>query len=289
MPANLHKGTAWGAPTLLGIPFDANSSYLRGAAEAPPLIREALRCEASNLSSETGVDLGAPGAFEDAGDLSVSENDAFPQIERAVGALLDKRQRPVSLGGDHSITYPIVRAFGSKFSDLTIIHFDAHPDLYDEFEGNRNSHACPFARIMEEKLAKRLIQIGIRTMNQRQRKQAQRFDVEVFELAKLPAFEELKTWCPVYVSFDMDVLDPAFAPGVSHREPGGISVRDAIWHLHSITGAIVGADIVEYNPKCDVSQLTATVAGKILKEILGKMVLECMCPETSLKAHEIVT
>lgn len=289
MPTNPHKGTAWGAPTLLGVPFDANSSYLRGAAAAPPLIREALHCDASNLSSEAGVDLSQPGAFEDAGDLSMPENDAFGGLERAVSALLDKRQRPVSLGGDHSITYPIVRAFADRFSDLTIIHFDAHPDLYDEFQGNRYSHACPFARIMEEKLAKRLIQIGIRTMNDHQRKQAERFNVEVFELSKLPAFEELKTWCPVYVSFDLDVLDPAFAPGVSHREPGGISVRDAIGHLHSITGTIVGADIVEYNPVQDVSRLTATVAGKILKEILGKMASECVCPETSLKAHESVT
>src|SRR5438477_4834831 len=192
MPANLHKGTAWGAPTLLGIPFDANSSYLRGAAEAPPLIREALRCEASNLSSETGVDLGAPGAFEDAGDLSLGDSDAFLQIENAVDALLDKRQRPVSLGGDHSITYPIVRAFGSKFSDLTIIHFDAHPDLYDEFEGNRNSHACPFARIMEEKLAKKLVQVGIRTMNEHQRTQAKKFGVELVEMQSLPVYDVLR-------------------------------------------------------------------------------------------------
>jgi agmatinase len=288
MPSNVHKGTPWGPPTLLGIPFDANSSYLRGTAGAPPLIREALHSDASNLSSEIGVDLSRPGAFEDSGDLSLADGEAFRAIEGAVSKLLDRRQRPVCLGGDHSITYPIVRAFATKFTDLTIIHFDAHPDLYDEFQGNRYSHACPFARIMEEKLAKRLIQIGIRTMNEHQRKQAQRFDVEVFELSKLPAFEELKTWCPVYVSFDMDVLDPAFAPGVSHREPGGISVRDVIWHLHSITGAIVGADIVEYNPSRDVSQLTATVAGKILKEILGKMASECVCPETSLKAHETV-
>jgi arginase len=288
MPTNVHKGTAWGPPTLLGIPFDANSSYLRGTAGAPPLIREALHCDASNLSSEIGIDLSRPGAFEDAGDLSLTEGEAFRAIEGGVSKLLDKRQRPVCLGGDHSITYPIVLAFARKFSDLTIIHFDAHPDLYDEFQGNRYSHACPFARIMEEKLAKRLIQIGIRTMNEHQRKQAQRFGVKVFELSKLPAFEELKTWCPVYVSFDMDVLDPAFAPGVSHREPGGISVRDVIWHLHSITGTIVGADLVEYNPNRDVSELTATVAGKILKEILGKMASECVCPETSLKAHEMV-
>jgi arginase family enzyme len=88
----------------------------------------------------------------------------------------------------------------------------------------------------------------------------------------LPALEKLKVAGPVYISFDIDVLDPAFAPGISHREPGGMSVREAIAHLHAITGEVVGADLVEYNPKQDVSQLTAMVCGKILKEILGKMI-----------------
>ncbi len=268
----------WGAPTLLGVPLDENSSYKRGSAAAPPFIRDALRCDASNMWSELGVDIGAEGAYEDAGDLKLPQKDAFPEIENSVEALLAKRQRPICLGGDHSITYPIVRAFGRYFKDLTIIHFDAHPDLYDDFQGNRHSHASPFARIMEEKLAKRLIQVGIRTMNPAQKKQVARFGVEVYEIGRKRALEEVKTWCPVYVSFDMDVLDPAFAPGVSHREPGGMSVREVLEHLHSITATIVGADIVEYNPSRDVSDLTATVAGKILKELLGKMLMACNCP-----------
>jgi arginase len=268
----------WGAPTLLGVPFDENSSYKRGAAAAPPLIRDALRCDSSNLWTELGVDVGADGACADAGDLRFGESDAFATIEQAVDALLEKRQRPVCLGGDHSISYPILRAFGRRFKDLTLIHFDAHPDLYDEFQGNRHSHASPFARIMEEKLTKRLIQVGIRTLNPAQRTQAARFNVETYEIGHARALEEVKTWCPVYLSFDMDVLDPAFAPGVSHREPGGMSVREALEHLHSITATIVGADIVEYNPSRDVSELTAAVAGKILKELLGKMLSSCTCP-----------
>ena len=277
--SSLGKGKLpWGAPTLLGIPFDANSSYKRGAAAAPPLIRDALMCDASNAWTELGVDVGAEGAYKDAGDLRFSDGDPFPAIEQAVDALLENRQRPVCLGGDHSITYPIVKAFGRKFKDLTIIHFDAHPDLYEEFQGNRYSHASPFARIMEEKLTKRLIQVGIRTLNPHQKKQAARFGVETYEIGHERALEEVKTWCPVYVSFDMDVLDPAFAPGVSHREPGGMSVREALDHLHSITATIVGADIVEYNPSRDVSELTATVAGKMLKEIMGKMLTSCTCP-----------
>jgi arginase len=262
-------------PALLGIPFDGQSSYLRGAAEAPAKIREALGCDASNQWTETGVDLGVKGSYGDSGDLAfagASDDDAFAAIEPGVSALMGQGKRPVSLGGDHSITFPIIKAVAKKYPELTIFHFDAHPDLYEEFEGNRRSHACPFARIMESGLAKRLVQIGIRTINGHQREQAKRFGVEVIEMRQLPAYARLKAAGPVYISFDMDVLDPAYAPGISHREPGGMSVREAIAHLHAVEGEIVGADVVEYNPVRDVSGMTAMVAAKLLKEILGKMI-----------------
>ena len=262
-------------PVLLGIPFDGQSSYLRGTAEAPAKIREALACDASNQWTETGVDLGVKGIYGDAGDLAfpdASDGDAFATMESGVSTLMEEGKRPVSLGGDHSITFPIIKGVAKKYSELTIFHFDAHPDLYEEFEGNRCSHACPFARIMESGLAQRLVQIGIRTINGHQREQAKRFGVEVIEMRQLPAYARLKATGPVYISFDMDVLDPAYAPGISHREPGGMSVREAIAHLHAVEGEIVGADVVEYNPVRDVSGITATVAAKILKEILGKMI-----------------
>jgi agmatinase len=273
MPLEAGNAASQGKPTLLGIPFDANSSFLRGPAAAPRAIREVFRTDASNLWTEDGVDLGAEGGFYDAGDLDFSSGDAFTTIERGVRRLLDDGHRPLCLGGDHSVTYPILRAVGKAHKDLTIVHFDAHPDLYDEFEGNRFSHACPFARIMEEGLAKRLIQIGIRTLNGHQLEQAIRFGVDVVRMQDLPMLEKLGQFRgPVYITFDMDVLDPAFAPGISHREPGGMSVREAIAHLHAIGGNVIGADLVEYNPAQDVSQLTAMVARKILKELLGKMV-----------------
>jgi agmatinase len=263
-------------PVLLGIPFDANSSYLRGAAAAPPLIREAMRCEASNLSTERGADLGEPEVYADAGDLTLDNTpgseSAFAAITEAIDKRLTNGLRPVSLGGDHSITFPILRGFSKHFSDLTIVHFDAHPDLYDELDGNKLSHACPFARIMEEGHAKRLIQFGIRTMNSHQREQAHRFGVEVYEMKDLLSTQKSRFEGPVYVSFDIDVLDPAFAPGISHREPGGMSVREALNHFHAIDGEIVGADLVEFNPTQDVSGMTATVCGKLVKEILGKMI-----------------
>jgi arginase len=259
-------------PILLGIPFDGQSSYLRGAADAPAKIRAALASDASNLWTELGVDVGADGVYEDAGDLQLGKGDPFVAIEAEVGALIERGKRPVLLGGDHSITYPIVKAAAQRYADLTIFHFDAHPDLYDEFEGNRLSHACPFARIMEAGLGKRLLQIGIRTMTGHQREQAQRLGVEVVDMRVLPAYERLTAAGPIYVTFDLDVLDPAHAPGLSHREPGGMSVREAIAHLHAIRGEIVGADLVEFNPVRDVGGMTATVAAKILKEILGKMI-----------------
>jgi arginase len=269
-----------GTPVIVGIPFDANSSWLRGPSGAPAIIRSAFHSDSWNSWTETGVELGIEGAYCDAGDLNftgATDKEPFGAIEARVGELLDQGLRPVCLGGDHSVTFPIVRAFGrasvKSVPGLTIIHFDAHSDLYDEFEGSRVSHACPFARIMEEGAAQRLIQVGIRTMNGHHRDQAKKFGVEVIEMRHLPALDRMKVKGPVYISFDMDVLDPAFAPGISHREPGGMSVRDAIAHLHAITGKIVGADIVEFNPLQDNTQMTAMVAAKLLKEILGKMVL----------------
>jgi agmatinase len=260
-----------GTPVLVGVPFDANSSYLRGAAGAPAAIRSAFHSSSSNYWSELGVDLGAEGIYEDAGDLQFGQ-DAFAEIESRVGQLVDRGLRPLSLGGDHSITFPLVRAVSKRVPDLTILHFDAHPDLYDDFENNRHSHASPFARIMEEKVAKRLLQVGIRTLNRHQREQAERFGVEIIEMRNVPALEKMKVQGPVYISFDMDVLDPAFAPGISHREPGGMSVREAITHLHAIKGHVVGADLVEFNPAQDVSNVTAMVAAKLVKELLGIMI-----------------
>jgi arginase len=263
----------WGAPVLLGIPLDHNSSFLRGAAEAPPLIREALHSDSWNSWSESRVHLGAPGTFGDAGDLcDMESSDAFDRIEQAIGKILDEKKRPLSLGGDHSVTYPILCAFGIRVSGVTLVHFDAHPDLYANYQNNPDSHASPFARIMEKQLVKRLVQIGIRTLNSHQQEQAKRFGVEIYDIDRLPEPETLRLAGPIYVSFDMDVLEPGLAPGVSHWEPGGLTTREAIRYIHALPGPIVGADVVEFNPVRDRSAMTAVVAAKIVKELLGKMI-----------------
>ena len=125
---------------------------------------------------------------------------------------------------------------------------------------------------MEERLADRLIQVGLRTITDHHRDQFKRFGVEVIEAAECGLNLRLDITAPVYISMDLDGLDPAYAPGVSHREPGGLSPRQVIDLFHGIDQPIVAADIVEYNPRCDISNLTATVAAKLLKEIGGMMV-----------------
>jgi arginase len=264
----------WGVPVLLGIPLDHNSSFMRGPAQAPSQIRAAFHSDAWNSRAGARIDLSQPGLFEDAGDLSnMQDADAFERIEQAISRIVESKKRPVCIGGDHSITYPILRAIGKRVPGITLVHFDAHPDLYADYEGNPHSHASPFARIMENQLVQRLVQIGIRTLNDHQRAQANKYGVEIYEMDSLPDLPNLNLAGPLYVSFDMDALDPAFAPGVSHWEPGGLSTREAIRYLQGLPAPIVGADLVELNPVRDASGLTATVAAKLLKELLGKLIL----------------
>jgi len=260
---------------LLGVPWDEHSSFLRGAALAPAAIRKALRSPSSNLSTESGLDLGTDPRFKDAGDLEVPAGPgAVELIERRVGEALAAGARVVALGGDHAITYPVVRAHAKHHAGLTLVHLDAHPDLYDEFCGNRLSHACPFARILEEGLVKRLVQVGIRTLNAPQRAQAERFGVEIIEMRAWRPDLVVSADGPVYVSLDLDALDPAFAPGVSHPEPGGLSTRDVIGFLQRLRGRVVGGDVVELNPTRDEGGATARVAAKLAKELVARLLAD---------------
>jgi len=269
------KGIKGGDINVVGIPFDKNSSYLSGAALAPKRIRESLFCESSNMWTEDLIDLGEFSGWEILDDMRLSsQENVFELIENEIRQLLKRRLRVISLGGDHSITYPIIRAYGEGYQNLNILHLDAHPDLYDEFDGNQYSHACPFARILEENIAIRLVQVGIRTMNGHQYEQAKRFGVEVIEMKDIGKMGQIKFDGPVYLSLDLDCLDPAYAPGVSHHEPGGMSTREVLGIIRNFKGRLVGADIVEYNPERDIHGMTGMVAGKILKEIIGRMLRE---------------
>lgn len=251
---------------LCGVPYDAKSSFLRGAAMAPAYIRATLHNGSSNYFAENGVDILSEKRWEDAGDLRIGDYfDIHPQIQ----TLLQANQSLLTLGGDHSISYPVVQAHAAIFGKFDILHIDAHTDLYEEYEGDRYSHACPFARIMEEQLAARLVQVGIRTLTHQQRRQAERYGVEIIPMQALHRLKELTFERPLYISIDLDGFDPAFAPGVSHHEPGGLSPRAIINFLYQLKVPIIGADIVEYNPTRDVSNITAALAAKLIKELSG--------------------
>ncbi len=258
---------------ILGIPFDAYSSQLKGAAEAPDIIWKTIFGGFANASTELGIELKDHKRLKHIGDVSWQDtSQAFDEIEAKIAQVASKGAKPLSFGGDHSITFPILKSLAKYHQDITILHFDAHPDLYDSFAGNPLSHACPFARIMENDLAKRLVQVGIRTLNEHQRQQASRFDVEIHEMRLWRGPESLNLTGPLYISIDIDALDPAYAPGVSHIEPGGLSVRQILDVIHSIEAPIIGADIVEYNPLRDINNMTAMVAMKLYKEVCGKMI-----------------
>ncbi len=261
---------------LIGIPFDEKSCYLRGAAKGPQAIREASTSRALNSWTELGVSLEEDGVFVDLGDIDVSGDfrQVFSRIEESIFQILEKKAVPVVLGGDHSVSYPVVRAFARKYKPLDILHFDAHPDLYEELYGDRFSHACPFARILEEGLAENLVQVGIRAATGEQRKKGLKHRVRMIEMKDIKDGLFLKFRNPLYISFDMDSLDPAYAPGVSHHEPGGLSTRQAVSILQALEARVVGLDVVELNAERDVKGITAAAAVKVIKEVLGKIIIQ---------------
>lgn len=254
---------------LIGIPFDNKSSYQKGAAGGPDSIRETLHDTSSNFWTENGINLETDVVMSDSGNIKALQyEDIFDQISE----IYKEDHIHIFLGGDHSITYPLVKCVASHQSEFDILHIDAHTDLYEEFEGDRYSHACPFARIMEDGLCRRLVQVGIRTVTAHQREQANRYGVEIIMMKDINKLNELTFSRPVYMSIDLDGFDPAFAPGVSHHEPGGLIPRTIINFLLNQPFTLIGADIVELNPLRDHQRMTAALASKLLKELCAKIV-----------------
>ncbi|KAI4354846.1 hypothetical protein L6164_003677 [Bauhinia variegata] len=282
-------GGALACPSLLGVPLGHNSSFLQGPAFAPPRIREAIWCGSTNSSTEEGKELNDPRVLTDVGDVPVQEirdcgvddDRLMNVISESVKLVMEEHPlRPLVLGGDHSISFPVVRAVSEKLGGpVDILHLDAHPDIYHCFEGNKYSHASSFARIMEGGYARRLLQVGIRSITIEGREQGKRFGVEQYEMRTFSRdrhlLENLKLGegvKGVYISIDVDCLDPAFAPGVSHIEPGGLSFRDVLNILHNLQGDVVAADVVEFNPQRDtVDGMTAMVAAKLVRELTAKI------------------
>ena len=260
---------------LIGIPYDGNSSFLKGPALAAPRIRLMETDGSANSFCEFGTEIVHGKNYTDLGDMVFTDQQpksAYNQIKKRITQALETDSKTICFGGDHSISFPIIESYAHKFKDLNVLHLDAHADLYDNFDNNPYSHASPFARLMEKGHIKSLTQVGIRTLNTHQKEQADRFNVQIVEMKDFN-YDFLKTLkAPLYISLDLDVLDPAFAPGVSHHEPGGLTTRELIKIVQNISVPIVGADIVEYNPTRDVNNMTAMVAYKLFKELVYKMI-----------------
>lgn len=256
--------------SLTGLPTDKHSSFLRGAAKAPAAIREALRSPHSHMTASNGLDL--TDLLRDLGDAPMQDDAVdFHRIVE-VARVAFEAGPSVFLGGDHMVTYPILKGYAEAGrSPPQVVHIDAHPDLYADFEGDPLSHASPFARIMENGLAASLTQLGIRTLNAHLRDQAGKYGVRVFTPADHAAALTLLPHGPTYLSIDLDALDPAYAPGVSHHEPGGLTTREVLSVIWKAPGPVIGGDIVELNPGRDVNGMTATLAAKLVKELAARI------------------
>ncbi|KAJ7007486.1 arginase 1 [Populus alba x Populus x berolinensis] len=214
--------------TLLGVPLGHNSSFLQGPAFAPPRIREAIWCGSTNSSTEEGKELNDPRVLTDVGDVPVQEiRDCGVDDDRLMNVISES-----------------VKLVMEEMPILTSII---------ALKGNKYSHASSFARIMEGGYARRLLQVGIRSITKEGREQGKRFGVEQYEMRTFSRdrqrLENLKLGegvKGVYISIDVDCLDPAFAPGVSHIEPGGLSFRNVLDILHNLQADVVAADVVEF-------------------------------------------
>ena len=252
---------------LLGLPWDRSSSFERGAAAAPPEIRRALWSPSTNTSTELGVAI-EPATLDDRGDVALfgGAADARTAIERGVAAILAEGAVPLLLGGDHSVTYPALRAFRGR-PPAAILHIDAHGDLYDEFPlpgpgdpaglGDRYSHACPFARVMEEGLTGRLVQVGIRTMTPHLRAQAAALRCRGLRHGALGRGAGRGAARPALRLARPRRPGPGLRAWRGPSRTGGLSTRDVVGLLHRIRAPIAGGDVVELSPRRDIRDLTA--------------------------------
>ena len=192
---------------LIGIPYDANSSFLKGPSHAPPRIRLMEVEGSANSFAENGLEVKDKVNYEDCGDMRFEGTDAqkaYETIQANIKGLIADGSKILSFGGDHSVSFPVIDAVADKYPQLHILHLDAHADLYDNFDDNPYSHASPFARLMETGKIASLTQVGIRTFNTHQKEQAERFGVKVVEMkdfnfdfiADLPS--------PLYISVDLE-------------------------------------------------------------------------------------
>ncbi|HEY2321222.1 MAG TPA: agmatinase [Thermoanaerobaculia bacterium] len=270
--------------TIAGIPFDGLVTYRPGARFGPSAIRQSsVLCR--NYSRSMNIAVYEQLRSVDAGDVSVSSFDyeaTFRSIETAIGGLQDRGAAVISLGGDHSILLPIIRATTQRHSRLTLIQFDAHTDTSEGWPEQRYHHGTIIRSIIDEGLVEgpRIFQIGVRGSVHDEAYDRychdagiHRLDMRAFhDRERRDAFlETIRSTAddgPCYVTFDIDGIDPAFAPGTGTPVPGGLSSHEALDMLASLRGLrIIGGDVVEVAPPYDSSNITALLGAAIASEI----------------------
>ncbi|MFE7423330.1 agmatinase [Rhodococcus sp. NPDC057529] len=270
---------------VLGIPFDSGVTYRPGARFGPGHIRSASR-----LLRPYNADLDvAPFHYAqtaDLGDLAVtpfSVEEAIATIETTARRCLERTRRTLVLGGDHTIALPMLRALAAKHGKISVLHFDAHLDTWDGYFGSEYHHGSPFRRASEEGLLdpEGCVHVGVRGplygMSDIENDKALGFVAARCEQIERNGLHDVITAMrtrlgdrPVYVSIDIDVLDPAFAPGTGTPEPGGLTSRELLSFLRSLAGLnIVGADVVEVSPSYDHADITGFAAAHIAYELLS--------------------
>ncbi len=258
---------------IAGVPFDATSTFRKGAKEGPAAIRTASQHLESFCLQEGSKEDASAMALADIGDIAVSPTSAksmLQSVEKVVNTLHNQQRKVILLGGEHSITFGSVRALPR---DVILIHFDAHMDLRETYSGTPFSHACVMRRVAENIGPSNLYQVGIRAATKEEYDYAQAQNITYYttlDIARQGAeviAERLRSSIPfgppLYISIDMDVLDPAFAPAVGNPEPGGITTLQLLTLLRSLAPRADFLDITEVTPKYDQG-VTALCAARLI-------------------------
>lgn len=254
---------------VLGLPYDRTSSFIPGSRFGPQYIRQCAENveDYSPYQDKSLLSL----KIKDLGDVEFYGEDWLLQIEKEVGRIYDKKKSIIFLGGEHTITPPIIRAIKKTHNDFSVVQFDAHCDLRDEYLGEKNCHATAMRRAIDVLGADRVYQFGIRSGTKAEFGSGKNlYKFKVYEpLSKV--ISDIKE--PVYISIDIDVLDPGVMPAVSTPEPGGIAYRELVDSLMLFKGKeFVGADIVEYNPLAASPYSSGSTAAETLRELILVMV-----------------
>lgn len=259
---------------LYGMPMDYTVSFRPGARFGPGRIREVSIGleEYSPYLDKSIEDI----TFFDAGDIPLPFGNAERSLEEIgayVGGILADGKFPLGLGGEHLVSWPVIREVYAKYPDLAVIHIDAHADLREQYEGEPLSHSTPLRKVAELIGGKNVYQFGIRSGTREEfayaREHVHFYPFEVLD----PLVKILPTLASrsVYVTIDIDVLDPSAAPGTGTAEAGGITSKELLAAIHAIAHAdlaVVGADLVEVAPIYDPTEQTQIVAAKLVREML---------------------